>query len=37
MPNIRGSSGYGEKFQLVDLKDWGGMDYQCISLALTNW
>jgi dipeptidyl aminopeptidase/acylaminoacyl peptidase len=26
MPNIRGSSGYGEKFQLVDLKDWGWRD-----------
>jgi dipeptidyl aminopeptidase/acylaminoacyl peptidase len=34
MPNIRGSSGYGEKFQLADLKDWGGMDYQDIQTGL---
>lgn len=34
MPNIRGSSGYGEKFQLADLKDWGGMDYQDIQAGL---
>jgi dipeptidyl aminopeptidase/acylaminoacyl peptidase len=34
MPNIRGSSGYGEKFQLADLKDWGGMDYQDIQTGV---
>jgi len=34
MPNIRGSSGYGEKFQLANLKDWGGMDYQDIQTGL---
>ncbi len=33
-PNIRGSSGYGEKFQLANLKDWGGMDYQDIQTGL---
>ncbi|MBZ5609469.1 MAG: S9 family peptidase [Acidobacteriia bacterium] len=34
LPNIRGSSGYGEKFQLANLKDWGGMDYQDIQSGL---
>jgi len=34
MPNIRGSSGYGEKFQLANLKDWGGMDFQDIQAGL---
>jgi len=34
LPNIRGSSGYGEKFQLSNLKDWGGMDYQDIQTGL---
>jgi dipeptidyl aminopeptidase/acylaminoacyl peptidase len=34
LPNIRGSSGYGEKFQLSNLKDWGGMDYQDIQSGL---
>jgi dipeptidyl aminopeptidase/acylaminoacyl peptidase len=34
MPNIRGSSGYGEKFQLSNLKDWGGMDYQDVQAGL---
>ncbi len=34
LPNIRGSSGYGEKFQLANLKDWGGMDYQDIQTGL---
>jgi dipeptidyl aminopeptidase/acylaminoacyl peptidase len=34
LPNIRGSSGYGEKFQLSNLKDWGGMDYQDIQAGL---
>ncbi len=26
--NIRGSSGYGQKFRYANYKDWGGMDYQ---------
>jgi dipeptidyl aminopeptidase/acylaminoacyl peptidase len=34
MPNVRGSSGYGEKFQLANLKDWGGLDYQDIQTGL---
>jgi dipeptidyl aminopeptidase/acylaminoacyl peptidase len=34
MPNIRGSSGYGEKLQLANIKDWGGMDYQDIQAGL---
>ncbi len=26
--NIRGSAGYGEKFRVANLNDWGGKDYQ---------
>ena len=26
--NIRGSSGYGQKFRYANYKDWGGMDFQ---------
>jgi dipeptidyl aminopeptidase/acylaminoacyl peptidase len=33
-PNIRGSSGYGEKFLLSNLKDWGGGDYQDIQSGI---
>lgn len=33
-PNIRGSSGYGEKFQLSNVRDWGGGDYQDIQSGL---
>ncbi|MEW6210421.1 MAG: S9 family peptidase, partial [Acidobacteriota bacterium] len=28
MPNPRGSTGYGNKFTLSNVKDWGGKDYQ---------
>jgi len=28
MPNVRGSSGYGEKFRRANYKDFGGMDFQ---------
>jgi dipeptidyl aminopeptidase/acylaminoacyl peptidase len=28
MPNPRGSTGYGNKFAVANLKDWGGKDYQ---------
>jgi dipeptidyl aminopeptidase/acylaminoacyl peptidase len=34
MPNIRGSSGYGEKFQLANVRDWGGMDFQDVQSGL---
>jgi dipeptidyl aminopeptidase/acylaminoacyl peptidase len=34
MPNIRGSSGYGERFQLANVRDWGGMDFQDIQSGL---
>lgn len=34
LPNVRGSSGYGEKFLLANLKDWGGGDYQDIQTGL---
>ncbi|MEO8448637.1 MAG: S9 family peptidase [Gemmatimonadota bacterium] len=33
-PNVRGSSNYGEKFLLANLKDWGGGDYQDIQTGL---
>ncbi len=33
-PNVRGSSGYGEKFQLSNIRDWGGGDYQDIQSGL---
>ena len=28
MPNPRGSTGYGNKFAVANLKDWGGKDFQ---------
>ena len=28
LPNPRGSSGYGEEFQLSNVRDWGGGDYE---------
>ena len=34
LPNIRGSSGYGEKFLLANRKDWGGGDYRDIQTGL---
>jgi dipeptidyl aminopeptidase/acylaminoacyl peptidase len=34
LPNVRGSSGYGEKFLLANVKDWGGGDYQDIQSGL---
>lgn len=34
MPNVRGSSGYGEKFLLSNVRDWGGGDYQDIQSGL---
>jgi dipeptidyl aminopeptidase/acylaminoacyl peptidase len=33
-PNIRGSSGYGEKFQLSNVRDWGGGDFRDIQAGL---
>lgn len=33
-PNVRGSSGYGEKFLLSNIRDWGGGDYQDIQSGL---
>lgn len=33
-PNIRGSSSYGEKFMLANVRDWGGGDYQDIQTGL---
>jgi dipeptidyl aminopeptidase/acylaminoacyl peptidase len=33
-PNVRGSSGYGEKFLLANLRDWGGGDYQDIQSGI---
>jgi dipeptidyl aminopeptidase/acylaminoacyl peptidase len=33
-PNIRGSSGYGEKFLLANIRDWGGGDYQDIQSGI---
>ncbi len=33
-PNIRGSSGYGEKFLMSNVKDWGGADYQDIQSGI---
>ncbi len=33
-PNIRGSSGYGEKFLFANIRDWGGGDYQDIQSGL---
>ena len=34
LPNPRGSSGYGEEFQLANLKDWGGGDYEDVQSGL---
>ena len=33
-PNVRGSSGYGEKFLLANVRDWGGGDYQDIQTGV---
>jgi dipeptidyl aminopeptidase/acylaminoacyl peptidase len=33
-PNVRGSSGYGEKFLAANVRDWGGGDYQDIQTGL---
>jgi dipeptidyl aminopeptidase/acylaminoacyl peptidase len=33
-PNIRGSSSYGEKFLLSNVRDWGGGDYQDVQAGL---
>ncbi|HZS47702.1 MAG TPA: S9 family peptidase [Blastocatellia bacterium] len=33
-PNVRGSSGYGEKFLLSNVHDWGGGDFQDIQTGL---
>ena len=33
-PNVRGSSAYGEKFLLSNVRDWGGGDYQDIQSGL---
>ena len=33
-PNVRGSSGYGEKFLLSNVRDWGGGDYRDIQSGL---
>ena len=35
-PNVRGSSAYGEKFLLSNVRDWGGGDYQDIQTGLDN-
>jgi dipeptidyl aminopeptidase/acylaminoacyl peptidase len=34
LPNIRGSSGYGEKFTSACVHDWGGKDYEDLMLGL---
>jgi dipeptidyl aminopeptidase/acylaminoacyl peptidase len=33
-PNVRGSTGYGEKFLLSNVKDWGGGDFRDIQTGL---
>ena len=33
-PNVRGSSGYGEKYLKANVRDWGGGDYQGIQTGL---
>jgi dipeptidyl aminopeptidase/acylaminoacyl peptidase len=33
-PNVRGSSGYGEKFLFANIRDWGGGDYQDIQTGI---
>ena len=35
-PNIRGSSGYGEKYLKANVRDWGGGDFQDIQAGLDN-
>jgi dipeptidyl aminopeptidase/acylaminoacyl peptidase len=35
-PNCRGSSAYGEKFLLSNIRDWGGGDYQDIQTGIDN-
>ncbi len=35
-PNVRGSSAYGEKFLLANVRDWGGGDYEDIQSGLDN-
>jgi dipeptidyl aminopeptidase/acylaminoacyl peptidase len=35
-PNIRGSSAYGEKLLVSNVRDWGGGDYQDIQTGLDN-
>jgi GxxExxY protein len=34
LPNVRGSVGYGERFMLANVRDWGGGDYQDIQSGL---
>jgi dipeptidyl aminopeptidase/acylaminoacyl peptidase len=34
LPNVRGSSGYGEKLLLANVRDWGGGDFQDIQTGL---
>lgn len=34
LPNVRGSSGYGEKFLMANYRDWGGGDFQDIQTGL---
>lgn len=34
LPNVRGSSGYGEKFLMANYRDWGGGDFQDIQSGL---
>ncbi|HYP54187.1 MAG TPA: S9 family peptidase, partial [Pyrinomonadaceae bacterium] len=33
-PNVRGSSNYGERFQLSNVRDWGGGDFQDIQTGI---
>jgi dipeptidyl aminopeptidase/acylaminoacyl peptidase len=33
-PNVRGSSGYGQKFLTANVRDWGGGDFQDIQTGL---
>jgi dipeptidyl aminopeptidase/acylaminoacyl peptidase len=34
LPNVRGSSGYGEKFLMANYRDWGGGDFRDIQSGL---
>lgn len=34
LPNVRGSSAYGEKFLMANYRDWGGGDFQDIQTGL---